>query len=92
MIKDAIDIMRFIVCPSCKKKTIDTYLIEQVRHQHKPTYSNLKTNIVDNQDGTVSNTKVSNIHLYLTCGNCKFMIKIINKEWLKIFHKHAFNI
>lgn len=105
MLTDAIDIMRFITCPSCEKRTIDTYLIEQLKHEHKnkPVYSTMKPsnqnqNVVDNLDGTMSstntNTKVenANVHLYLTCGNCKFTIKIINKAWLKIFHAHAFGI
>lgn len=101
MLTDAIEIMRFISCPSCNQKRIDTYLFEQLRHEHKPTHENLIPydkdmvgGTVENRDGTLSSTKAesTNVHLYLTCGNCKFIIKIINKEWLRIFHSHAFGV
>lgn len=91
MLTDAIEIMRFIKCPSCKKNTIDQYLIEQNKHEHKPNFGNLIDIKRDNQDGTITQENVQ-VHLYLTCGNCKFTIKIINKAWLKIFHSHAFGI
>jgi len=91
MLRDAIEIMKYIVCPSCRTKSIDQYLIEQLRHKHTVSTKEL----IDNQNGTVSTyprNENLNVHLYLTCGNCKFTIKIINKEWLKIFYQHAFGM
>lgn len=96
MLTDAIEIMKFLSCPSCHTKSIDTYLLEQLKFkQHIPTYANLKPyDDIENNNGTISSATAQNtsIHLYLTCGFCKFTIKIINKDWLRIFYSHAFGV
>lgn len=84
MITDALEIMKFLTCPSCLTKSINTYLLEKEKekHEHRSFITSMNLQQVYS----------TNIRLYLTCSNCQFQIKITNKDWLRIFHKHAFNI